>query len=52
MLLAALPLTARADQATEARALGSRMIQRLGAAPKQELAANGTEGAVSVCRDG
>ena len=51
MMLAALPLTALADQATEARALASQMIQQLGAALKKELAATGPDGAVSVCRD-
>jgi hypothetical protein len=51
MLLAALPLIAQADQTTEARALASQMVQQLGAALKKELAANGAEGAVSVCRD-
>jgi len=51
MLLAALPLTTVADQATQARALASQMIQQLGATLKQELAANGPDGAVSVCRD-
>jgi len=51
LLLAALPLTALADQTMEARALASQMIQSLGAALKKELAANGPDGAVSVCRD-
>jgi Protein of unknown function (DUF3365) len=51
MLVAALPLIAQADQTIEARALASQMIQRLGAALKQELAANGPDGAVSICRD-
>jgi hypothetical protein len=41
----------QADPTTEARALASQMIQQLGAALKKELAANGPEGAVSVCRD-
>ena len=35
----------------EARALASQMIQSLGVALKKELAANGPDGAVSVCRD-
>jgi len=43
MLLAALPLTTVADQATQARALASQMIQQLGATLKQELAANGPD---------
>jgi len=51
VLLATLPLIARADQTTEARTLASQMIQQLGAALKKELAANGPDGAVSVCRD-
>ncbi len=51
ILLVALPLIAQADQTTEARALASQMIQQLGAALKKELAANGPDGAVSVCRD-
>ena len=51
ILLAALPLMAQADPTTEARALASQMIQQLGAALKKELAANGPDGAVSVCRD-
>ena len=51
ILLAALPLMAQADPVTEARALASQMIQQLGAALKKELAANGPDGAVSVCRD-
>lgn len=51
ILLAALPLIAQADQTTEARALASQMIQQLGAALKKEIAANGPDGAVSVCRD-
>jgi len=51
ILLAVLPLTSQADPTTEARALASQMIQQLGAALKKELAANGPEGAVSVCRD-
>ncbi|MBI3526940.1 MAG: DUF3365 domain-containing protein [Betaproteobacteria bacterium] len=51
ILLAALPLIARADQTTEARALASQMIQQLGTALKKELAANGPDGVVSVCRD-
>ncbi len=51
MLLATLPLMAHADQTTEARTLASQMIQQLGAALKKELAANGADGAVSVCRD-
>jgi hypothetical protein len=41
MLLAPLPLTAQADQTTEARTLASQMIQQPGAALKQQLAANG-----------
>ena len=40
-----------ADQTTDARTLASQMIQQLGAALKKELAANGPDGAVSVCRD-
>jgi Protein of unknown function (DUF3365) len=51
MLLVTLPLIAQADQITEARTLASQMIQQLGAALKKELAANGPDGAVSVCRD-
>jgi hypothetical protein len=51
ILLAALPLVAQADQTTEARTLASQMIQQLGAALKKELAANGPDSAVSVCRD-
>lgn len=51
ILLVALPLIAQADQTTEARALASQMIQQFGAALKKELAANGPDGAVSVCRD-
>jgi hypothetical protein len=51
ILLAALPLIAQADQTTEARTLASQMIQQLGAALKKELATNGPDGAVSVCRD-
>ncbi len=51
ILLAALPLIAQADQTTEAPTLASQMIQQLGAALKKELATNGPDGAVSVCRD-
>ena len=51
ILLAALPLVAHADSITEARAQASQMIQQLGAALKKELAANGPDGAVSVCRE-
>ena len=51
ILLAALPLIAHADQTTGARALASQMIQQLSAALKKELATNGPDGAVSVCRD-
>jgi len=51
ILLAALPLLAQADPTADARALASQMIQQLGAALKKELAANGPEGAVSICRD-
>ena len=51
MLLVTLPLIAQADQTTEARALASQMIQQLGTALKKELATNGADGAVSVCRD-
>jgi hypothetical protein len=51
VLLTALPLMAQADQTSEASALASEMIQQLGAALKKELAANGPDGAVSVCRD-
>jgi len=51
ILLAALCLPAQADQTAEARALASQMIQQLGAALKKELAANGPEGAILVCRD-
>lgn len=50
-LLAAFPLFAHADQMDQARALSSELVQQLGAALKRELAANGPEGAVSVCRD-
>ena len=51
ILLATLPLMVRADPNAEARALASQLIQQLGAALKKELAANGPDGAVSVCRD-
>jgi len=43
MLLTALPLTTPADQATQPRALAFLMIQQLGAALKQEPAANGPD---------
>ena len=51
ILLTALSLPSQADQTAEARSLATQMIQQLGAALKKELAANGPEGAVSVCRD-
>lgn len=51
ILLATSPLIARADQTTEARTLASQMIQQPGAALTKELAANGPDGAVLVCRD-
>jgi hypothetical protein len=51
VLLTALPLIAQADQTTEARTLASQMIKQLGTALKKELAANGPNGALSVCRD-
>lgn len=40
-----------ANQTAEARGLASQMIQQLGAALKTEMAANGPDGAVLVCRD-
>lgn len=40
-----------ADPQEEARAAASELIQRLGAALKQEMAAGGPERAVTVCRD-
>ena len=51
ILLAILPMAAHADQAADARALSSQMIQQLGTALKKELAATGPEGAITVCRD-
>ena len=51
ILLTALSLPSQADQTAEARSLATQMIQQLWAALKKELAANGPEGAVSVCRD-
>ena len=51
ILLVALPLSVQADQTAQARGLASQMIQQLGAALKKELATNGPDGAVSVCRD-
>lgn len=50
-LLAAVPPLAQADQTSQARALSSELVQQLGAALKKELAVNGPEGAISVCRD-
>jgi hypothetical protein len=44
-------MAVHADQAGDARALASQMIQQLGAALKKELAATGPEGAIAVCRD-
>ena len=51
MVLATLPTSTQADQTSDARALASQLIQQTGAALKKELAANGPDGAVSVCRD-
>ena len=51
ILLAVVPGVAGADEASDARANASQMIQQLGTALKKELAANGPEGAISVCRD-
>ncbi len=51
VLLASLPVAVHADQIAEARILASQMIQQLGAALKKELATNGPDGAVTVCRD-
>lgn len=40
-----------ADQSADARATASQLIQKLGGALKQEMAAGGPERAISVCRD-
>jgi hypothetical protein len=40
-----------AGQPEEARALAGQLVQKLGAALKQEMAAGGPEQAISVCRD-
>jgi hypothetical protein len=40
-----------ADQTADARATASLLIQKLGAALKQEMAAGGPERAITVCRD-
>lgn len=50
-LIFIVPMFAHADEITEARAIAGSMVQQLGAALKKELAANGAEGAISVCRD-
>lgn len=44
-------MTTFADQTADARATASQLIQKLGAALKQEMAAGGPEQAVTVCRD-
>lgn len=50
ILLGAAP-PALAAPADEARVLAGQMVQKLGAALKQEMAAGGPEQAISVCRD-
>lgn len=44
-------LAALADQTADARATASQLVQKLGAALKQEMAAGGPQQAISVCRD-
>ncbi|HWA13711.1 MAG TPA: DUF3365 domain-containing protein [Burkholderiales bacterium] len=49
--LATFPLALPAAQPDEARALAGQLVQRLGAALKQEMASGGPEQAITVCRD-
>ena len=49
--LMACSLATFADQTADARAAASQLIQKLGSALKQEMAAGGPERAISVCRD-
>ncbi|MGH8631992.1 MAG: Tll0287-like domain-containing protein [Burkholderiales bacterium] len=52
VFLAASPAAAsNSARAGEARAVASELVQRLGAALRQELAAFGPDGAISVCKD-
>lgn len=44
-------LDALAAQPEDARALANQLVQKLGAALKQEMAAGGPERAITVCRD-
>jgi len=49
--LMACSVTTFADQTADARATASQLVQKLGGALKQEMAAGGPERAISVCRD-
>lgn len=52
MLLAIWPAAASdSDRTAAARAVAVELVQRLGAALKQELATSGADGAVAVCKD-
>lgn len=50
-LLLPFSFPALAGQPEDARALAGQLVQKLGAALKQEMAAGGPEQAISVCRD-
>ncbi|HWQ38629.1 MAG TPA: DUF3365 domain-containing protein [Burkholderiales bacterium] len=54
-LLIALPCTARGDDVAArmqaARIVANELAQKLGAALREQLAASGPEGAISVCKD-
>lgn len=49
--LAAAAASVHADQAADARAAASQLVQKLGSALKQELARGGPATAIGVCRD-
>jgi hypothetical protein len=52
VLLAVWPAAANdSDPAAAARAVAGELVQRLGAALKQELATSGPDGAIAVCKD-
>jgi hypothetical protein len=51
VLLGAFAPPAPAAEPDEARSLAGRLVQRLGAALKQEMASGGPEQAITVCRD-
>jgi hypothetical protein len=51
LALMACSLASFADQMADARATASQLIQKLGGALQQEMAAGGPERAITVCRD-